>query len=188
MGLNGSGKSTLVHTLAKKINFYEMDIEDYYFPEQKISRQSAQENHYGVACEHLGKIPFTVPRSKKQVQEQLYADMKNHSQFIISGVTMNWNEPILSLIDIAFIIDTPTDERLRRVQMREEKRFGSRVKLGGDMYEQQIAFRDVIKNREEKDVEDSAKRLHCKIVRLDGTKKIEDNIEIILRVINVIDR
>ena len=32
MGLNGCGKSTLAHTIAKRLDFYEMDVEDYYFP------------------------------------------------------------------------------------------------------------------------------------------------------------
>ena len=33
MGLNGCGKSTLAHAIAKRLDFYEMDVEDYYFPE-----------------------------------------------------------------------------------------------------------------------------------------------------------
>ena len=43
-GLNGAGKSTLAHALAKKLNFYEIDVEDYYFPEQMQSRKNALEN------------------------------------------------------------------------------------------------------------------------------------------------
>ena len=36
-GPNGSGKSTLVHALEKRIDYFEMDVEDYYFPEQRKS-------------------------------------------------------------------------------------------------------------------------------------------------------
>ena len=43
-GLNGAGKSTLTHALAKELKFYEMDVEDYYFPEQKESRKNAYKN------------------------------------------------------------------------------------------------------------------------------------------------
>lgn len=35
-------------------------------------------------------------------------------------------------------------ERVKRVQHREEIRFGSRVMQGGDMYEQQKEFREII--------------------------------------------
>ena len=34
VGLNGSGKSTLGHALANELSYYEIDVEDYYFPEQ----------------------------------------------------------------------------------------------------------------------------------------------------------
>ncbi|MDY3274855.1 MAG: hypothetical protein SOX33_03545 [Agathobacter sp.] len=40
-GLNGGGKSTLAHALAKQTGYFEMDVEDYYFPEQKKSRKWA---------------------------------------------------------------------------------------------------------------------------------------------------
>ena len=34
-GLNGGGKSTLAHALAKQLDCFEMDVVDYYFPDQK---------------------------------------------------------------------------------------------------------------------------------------------------------
>ena len=48
VGLNGSGKSTLGHALAKELGYFEIDVEDYYFPEQKESRQAALEGEYDV--------------------------------------------------------------------------------------------------------------------------------------------
>ena len=35
IGLNGAGKSTLAHFLAKKLHYFEIDVEDYYFPAQR---------------------------------------------------------------------------------------------------------------------------------------------------------
>ena len=43
VGLNGSGKSTLGHMLAKETGYHEMDVEDYFFPEQRESRRNALE-------------------------------------------------------------------------------------------------------------------------------------------------
>lgn len=43
-------------------------------------------------------------------------DMEKHPHFVISGVTMNWGEHILSAIDVAFILEVPTSERVKRVQ------------------------------------------------------------------------
>ena len=73
-GLNGSGKSTLAHALAKTIHYYEMDVEDYYFPEQKASRQIALDHCDGAACRHLGALHFSRPREKSDVQRALLDD------------------------------------------------------------------------------------------------------------------
>lgn len=187
MGLNGCGKSTLAHAIGKKLNFYEMDVEDYYFPEQKNSRQAILEQQYNVKCEYKGELPYFMPRSTKEVQEMLRNDIEKHPQFVISGVTMNWEEDILSVIDIAIILDVPANERVKRVQHREEIRFGSRVMLGGDMYEQQKEFREIIGNRSNQRVEESANKMQCKKVKLDGTKSIDENVGIIISVLEEMD-
>lgn len=186
MGLNGCGKSTLAHAITKRLDFYEMDVEDYYFPEQKNSRQAVLEQQYDVKCEYKGELPYSMPRSAKEVQEMIRNDIEKHPQFVISGVTMNWDEDILSVIDVAFILEVPAEERVKRVQHREEVRFGSRVMSGGDMYEPQKAFREIIGNRSNERVEESANKLHCKKVRLDGTKSIEDSIGCIMCVLEEI--
>lgn len=66
MGLNGCGKSTLAHTIAKRLDFYEMDVEDYYFPEQKNSRQAVLEQQYDVKCERKSVKPHTTYTCEKQ--------------------------------------------------------------------------------------------------------------------------
>lgn len=183
-GLNGGGKSTLAHALATRIGYYEMDVEDYYFPEQKESRRWSLENDDIVETEYLGEIPFSNPRTKSEVQQAIALDMEKHSNFIISGVTMNWNDEILSKLEVAFWIQTPLEIRLKRIQYREEKRFGSRVLPGGDMYEQQLEFRNVVQNRDERKVEESAERLKCPVIVLDGSADIKDNLDKIISTIN----
>ena len=183
MGLNGCGKSTLAHAIGKKLKFYEMDVEDYYFPEQKYSRIATLEHQQDVNCEYKGELPYSVPRSKLEVQQMIRDDIDRHPQFIISGVTMNWEEDILSAIDIVFILEASTDERINRVQQREELRFGSRVMPGGDMYEQQKRFRDIIADKSSLSVEESADRIQCPKVKLDGTKSIEENVCVVLNVL-----
>ena len=187
MGLNGCGKSTLAHILGKKLDFYEIDVEDYYFPEQKYSRQAILEHQHDVECKYKGELPYSVSCSKHEVQEMISKDIEEHPQFIISGVAMNWEEKILATIDVAFILEVPTDERVRRVQQREEIRFGSRVMLGGDMYEQQKEFRNIIANRSSQSVEESANKIQCKKVKLDGTKSIDENVGIVLKVLEEMD-
>lgn len=183
-GLNGAGKSTLTHALAKDLNYYEMDVEDYYFPEQKKSRQNALENIATNAADFSKELPYSNSRSKEEVQEALLKDVKEHSDFIFAGVNMNWCEEILSRIEFAFWVKAPLEKRLERIQHREEKRFGARALQGGDMYEQQKEFRKVVASREEKSLEACVQKFSCPVVILDGTLPVELNIKKIKETIN----
>lgn len=184
MGANGGGKSTLAHALANRIGYYEMDMEDYYFPEQKASRQYILEHPGAIQTEYLGELPFSVPRTKREVEDTLREDLQNHPQFVLSGVTMNWSEDIRNRIEIVFLVETPLEERLKRIFDREVKRFGSRVLPGGDMYEQQMNFKKVVSERDMDAVHKSAENLQCPIKKLDGTGPVEENILRMLKEIN----
>ena len=180
LGLNGGGKSTLAHALAKELGYFEMDVEDYYFPEQKESRQNAIEKMPLAHADDANELPFTSPRTKSEVEEALRKDIATHPQFVLSGVTMNWSEAILSAIGIAFLIETPLDIRLRRIREREIKRFGDRVLPGGDMYDQQQDFLRAVASKDNEVVYTSAKKLRCPVIRLDGTETVGKNIKRIM--------
>lgn len=184
LGLNGAGKSTLAHELAKKIGYFEMDVEDYYFPEQKLSRIYALDNKIGIETQHLGSLPFTKPREKSKVQEMLLKDIKKNSRFILSGVSINWEPEICSFIKIAFLIETPLSVRLKRIEQREKLRFGKRVNPGGDMYFQQQEFLKTVALRDFQSVKRSVEKLCCPVIKLDGTLPINKNIEKILNYLN----
>ena len=59
-GLNGGGKSTLAHALAKQTGYFEMDMEDYYFPEQRESRKQALEDNRTIDTVHLGELSILL--------------------------------------------------------------------------------------------------------------------------------
>ena len=186
VGLNGSGKSKLGHALAKELNYYEIDVEDYYFPEQKESRRAALDGEYGDSQDYLGDMPYSVSRTKEEVEEGIAKDIAAHPRYILTGVTINWSEEILSTIKYVFWLKTNTDERVRRVKDREERRWGIRVAEGGDMYEQQLSFRNLIENLTEDKVKDSIGKICCDVIELDGTLPVQKNVEkIINRMENV---
>lgn len=184
LGLNGGGKSTLAHALAKEIEYYELDVEDCYFPEQSKSRKWSLDHECTISTEHLGPLPFSEPRSKKEVEAIIMREIEVNPKFIISGVTMNWKDVILSKIDIAFWVVTPVEERLKRVQAREEKRFGSRVLDGGDMYLQQLEFKKMVESKKDKMIEESVAKLDCPVIVIDGTLSVSQNIRLIRENLN----
>lgn len=182
VGLNGSGKSTLGHALARELNYYEIDVEDYYFPEQRESRRMTLDCKYVEKCNYMINIkPYVEPSTKKDVEKAIEKEILEHPKYVIIGVTMNWNAVILSTIKCIFWIKTDTDERKCRVKMREEKRWGSRVDIGGDMYEQMLSFINRVKNVTDGKVADNISRIGCEVIELDGTLPVQKNLEIIMK-------
>ena len=161
IGLNGAGKSTLAHVLAKKLHYFEIDVEDYYFPEQRSSRINALE---GRTSADVSFIPYLSPRAKSEVEFAIRKDINCNPQFVLSGVSLNWSESILSQIDIVFYLHVPLSERLRRIRSREAQRFGSRILPGGDMYEQHNEFLNKIENRSEQEITRSLENISCPVV------------------------
>ena len=180
LGMNGAGKSTLAHALAKATGFVEMDVEDFYFPEQRASRLHALEHDTVAVTEHLGNLPFSVPRSKAEVEELLLDAIPENGGFILAGVTLNFRKELLSRLTLAVELETPLAARIRRIEDREIRRFGDRVLPGGDMYGQQAEFRRMVEIRDPAAASESAAKLPCPVIRLDGTVPVEKNITAIL--------
>ena len=55
------------------------------------------------------------------------------------------------------------------INWSEEKRWGDRVTEGGDMYEQQKSFRELIAGFTDEKVKDSINKIGCEVIELDGT-------------------
>ena len=173
VGLNGSGKSTLNHLLAREIGYFEMDVEDYYFPEQKAHRQHAL-NHAQV--QPFGQ-PYTGERNQAEVEAALLRDMETHPRFVFSSVKLNWCEELRRRMDVVFWVQVPLETRLERIRSREVKRFGDRALPGGDMYARQENFRALVARRDPVMVEQSLLGLHCPVITLDGTRPLEENMQ-----------
>lgn len=165
IGLNGAGKSTIAHVLAKKLHYFEIDVEDYYFPAQRSSRINALE---GKTSADANFIPYLSPKAKSEVEFAIRKDINCNPQFVLSGVTLNWSESILSQIDIVFYLHVPLNERLQRIRSREAQRFGSRILPGGDMYEQHIEFLNKVENRSKQEITRSLENLTCPVVNVEN--------------------
>ena len=161
-GLNGAGKSTLGKALAEKLHFHFIDIENLYFPKT---------DHNYI---------YASPRTREEVEKLLLHEMKVHENFILASVKGDYGEAIYPFLQYAILLDVPKDIRLQRVKKRSYQKFGNRMLLGGDLYEQEERFFHFVESRDENFVEEWLKSLKCPIIRIDGTKSIDENINLIM--------
>ena len=164
-GLNGVGKSTLGKALAAKLSFHFIDIEDLYFPKT--------DPHYTYAS----------PRTRDEVQKLLLREIKAkaHESFVLASVTGDYGEAFHSAFQYAVLVSVPKEIRLQRVKNRSFHKFGDRMLPGGDLYEREEEFFDLVKSRTDNMVEDWVQTLDCPIIRIDGTKPVEENIKLIIK-------
>ena len=81
--------------------------------------------------------------------------------------------------DSVVYLDVPLEMRIKRIRQRAIDKFGDRVLPGGDMYEQEEKFFAYAETRTPEKIENWLKTVSCKVIRLDGTKTIQENIELI---------
>ena len=161
-GLNGAGKSTLGKVLAEKLNFYFIDIEDLYFPKTDPNYM------------------YASPRTREEVETILLHEMKTHENFILASVKGDYGEDIYSLIQSAILLDVPKSIRMQRVKKRSFQKFGNRMLLGGDLYEQEEKFFRLVESRDENTIEEWVRSLKGPVMRIDGTKPIDENTNFII--------
>lgn len=69
------------------------------------------------------------------------------------------------------------------MKARSFQNFGNRMLPGGDLYEQEEAFFRFVESRKESTVEKWLCTLNCPVIRLDGTKPVQKNVNYIIDVI-----
>lgn len=164
LGANGSGKSTLGRELSRVLNFAHFDVEEYYF--------------------YKTNIPYTAMRPEEERVRMLLSDIKKYGSFVMSGDISDWGKEFLTVFDLVIFLTAPADIRMKRIENREYKRWGDRVREGGDMYEQQQKFRAFAASRDISKLEPRASLYSCPVLRVDSTKPLKENIDEILKYIN----
>lgn len=169
MGLNGCGKSTICHELANLLNYRCMDVEDYYFLDSDI--------------------PYTKSRTREVVKQLILDDIKIYHNYVLSSVGCNWGPEIVSTFKLAILLYAPLQVRLERIKQREITRFGNRVLEGGDMYESQKQFRDMVASRSAEDIKQQACSLSCPVLEINATLPVKDILGLIYsRYLNILEK
>lgn len=161
-GGNGAGKSTLGRLLARKTGWPFFDVEDYYFPDKD------SDYAYGHA------------RTREEVTALLLHDLRTHEHVLFAAVKGDFGPEVMALFTGAVVLYAPKELRLRRVRERSRLRFGERMLPGGDLYEQEERFFDMVQRRSDQAVEDALAQLTVPILRLDATQPVEQSVEAVV--------
>ena len=157
-GLNGAGKSTLGKALAEKLGFHFIDSEDLFFP-----KTDAQPD-------------YARPRKKEEAQRLLLEEIKFHENFVLASVTGDFGQDFSPCFQYAVQVAVPKEIRMKRLRERSFSQFGDRMLPGGDLYGQEGAFFRFSGSRAENTVENCLRSLTCPVIKIDGTKPIEENV------------
>ena len=101
---------------------------------------------------------------------------RSDKNFVFAAVKGAYGKDVLSFYNYAVLIDVPKEVRLERIKQRSLQKFGSRILPGGDMYEQEKTFYDKVSSRTGRYVEEWMQSLECPVIRVDGTRSINENI------------
>lgn len=169
-GLNGAGKSTLGRVLAEKLHYHFIDNEDLYFPKTDPVNI------------------FASPRTRSEVENLLFQEIKKNENFVFASVKGDYGERIYPYFQYAVLIDVPKDIRMERVRNRSFQKFGDRMLSGGDLHGQEERFFTLVESRAEDMVEKWVRELSCPVIRVDGTRPIEENVGFIIGLLENVRR
>ena len=161
VGASGAGTTTLGKALERKYGYKWLDTDDFFWEPTDP--------------------PFSQPLPREVRIDLLTAAIKKHRKCVISGSLCGWGDVFIPKFDLVVFIDTPTDIRIKRLENRETKRFGERIKEGGDMHDNHIKFIEWAKGydssnegRCRKTHEEWFVKLTCPLLRADGEKTTDE--------------
>lgn len=156
-GMNGSGKSTLGRALAEELGWRFIDNEDLYFPKDDPAYLYSRE------------------RTQEEVEQLLLALVSADDRFVFAAVRGNYGEAVLPYYDRAVLVEVPRELRLSRVQQRSLAKFGERALPGGDLYESEKRFYDIIAARPEDYATRWLEGVDIPVLKVDGTRPVGEN-------------
>ena len=119
------------------------------------------------------------------------SDIEKYDTVVISGSLDNWGNAPIPFFTLAIRVETDTAIRIDRLIKRQREHFGNRIDAGGDMYENHQNFlswaalydNGGLEMRSKARHDEWEKQLQCQKILLDGSLPLEENFEIIRRIL-----
>lgn len=167
-GASGVGKTSLARTLARNLNCFHLDLDEYYWKKTDIPFQD--------------KVPVEI-RNRNVIY-----DFARKDRVVLSGSPMGWDDFWFSAFDIAFLLIIPHKVRMERLRKREVERYGSTLISNPNIMEQSNAFLQWAAGYDDPFFEDTNCELHkawansmqCDVIEIEGELSMEKLEEIVI--------
>ena len=168
-GPSGSGTTTLGEKICRELGYVLMDTDDYFWMPTDPK--------------------FTAKRPAADRICLMRRDMEKSQNVVISGSLTDWGDVLIPSFTLAIRIEMEQSLRLERIRQREQRKFGSRIEPGGDMYETHRAFMEWAKSYDTGGPEIRSRRKHdqwqtllsCPVLLLDGADTVDANYQKVLQ-------
>ena len=167
-GSSGAGKTTLGQLVARELGFTLVDVDEY------IWRRDTE-------------IPFTAMYPKAEKNSRLMDAISGCDHFVMAGSMDSFHEHFDPYFNLVVHLHADAQLRVKRVHERALERFGERIEVCGDMYEEhQRMLNDIagydfgIGGCTLQTHKSWLESLQCKVIRLDGADALEKNMRIII--------
>lgn len=136
--------------------------------------------------------PYTTKRDVHERLRLMKEDIQNSDNVVISGSLTDWGDELIPLFTLVIRLITDSDTRIERLKKREYEELGSRIKPGGDMYENHLEFLEWaasydtagLDSRSKAKHDEWQKLLQCKQIMLNGADDLDENFERIRQALN----
>ena len=166
-GAAGSGTSSLAEAMARRFGYFHMDTDDYvWLPTDPL---------------------FTHKRPPEERITLMEKDILAHDRVVIAGSLCDWGDYLIRYFNFAVRVETDVDLRIKRLEERQRRRFGSRIDPDGDMHDLHLGFiawaraydTGDISIRSIKRHDEWQKLLVCDRITVDGSKPVDVNLALI---------
>jgi adenylate kinase family enzyme len=166
-GASGSGTSTLGKFISEQLGYTFIDTDDYFWLPTNTK--------------------YTKKREKTERLQLMKKDILHSDKVVISGSLVGWGDDLIQYFTLAVRVVTDKNVRIERLKEREKKHFGSRIEVGGDMYQNYVEFIEWAADYDTGDTNMRSKSEHdqwkkllkCKQITINGENDLKYNLELI---------
>jgi adenylate kinase family enzyme len=171
IGASGSGTSTAGKRLAEALSVPHIETDDlFWLP---------------------AETPYTKFRNQQELDVIIEVEVLSKQSWILTGSPCGWGDAIISHLDLAVFLTVPTAIRIERIIKREQQRFGSAIKEGGNMHQEYQNFLAWSKCYDTGGINGRTKALHenwlaqlpCPVLRLEGEMPVDEIAEAVIKFI-----